>query len=184
MHHIYRTKAFVINSFETKEADKDLILLTNDFGLIKVKAQGIRKGTSKLKYALQDFSLAEVALVRGKNGYRLTNAKASTNFFYEIKNSETVKIISRVFSLVYKLVHGEDDTSILFSVLDKFVLLAGNEKVDHKKLEIIAVSNILFALGYFEKEHPLEINYINSFSESQSANLVKEINSSIKATQL
>lgn len=185
MHHIYRTRAFVIKSFETKEADKELILLTNDFGLIKVKAQGIRKITSKLKYSLQDFSLADVALVRGKNGYRLTNAKADINLFYEIKDIEIIKMISRVFSLIYKLVHGEDNASKLFIILEKFIALVINQKnLDHKKLEIITVSNILFCLGYFEKEHPLTNEYISKFTQTESEALIKEINSSIKATQL
>ncbi len=185
MHHIYRTKAFVINSFETKEADKDLLLLTKDFGLIRVRAQGIRKGTSKLKYSLQDFSLAEIALVRGRNGYRLTNAGYVSNFFYENKNIETVKIISRFFLLIYKLVHGEDDTSNLFHVMEKFVELVGDERIaNHKNLEIITVINILHSLGYFTKNYNLDIETINNLSDSERVELIKEINSSIEATQL
>ena len=47
MHHIYKTRAIILNSQPIKEADKQLILLTQDFGLIRVIGQGTRKIESK-----------------------------------------------------------------------------------------------------------------------------------------
>lgn len=47
MHHIYTTKAIVIKSLPSGEANKIYFLLTHDLGFIKASAQGVRLGKSK-----------------------------------------------------------------------------------------------------------------------------------------
>lgn len=73
-HHIYQTRAYVIESVDSGEANKRLLLLTEDLGLIYVAAQGVRLLKSKLKASIQEYSFSKVALVRGKETWRLTNA--------------------------------------------------------------------------------------------------------------
>lgn len=73
-HHIYQTRAYVIESIDSGEANKRLLLLTEDLGLIYVAAQGVRLLKSKLKASIQEYSFSKVALVRGRETWRLTNA--------------------------------------------------------------------------------------------------------------
>jgi DNA repair protein RecO len=198
MHHIYRTKAIVISDLETKEADKDLLLLTEDFGLIRARAQGIRKNTSKLKFALQIFSLCDVALVRGKAGYRITNAKIDINFFYNPDSKHFIKSISRVFVLFNRLIRGEDFNQKIYhhteSVIKYFIKNSSFfDQQKSEEIEIVLVSKMLYELGYFDKN-----NHIKDFIETDicdkhfvflsnlenKKSLINEINKAIKETQL
>ena len=71
MHTIFETDCFVISSSPQGEANKQLDLLTRDFGLIRATAQGVRWLKSKLRYSLTDFSFTHASLVRGKEFWRV-----------------------------------------------------------------------------------------------------------------
>ncbi|MFA6404918.1 MAG: recombination protein O N-terminal domain-containing protein [Candidatus Paceibacterota bacterium] len=75
MHNIYTTSGFVIGSSLYGEADKMLFVFTRDFGLVNVIAKGIRLGKSKLRFCVQDYSLGIYSLVRGRDIWRLTDAR-------------------------------------------------------------------------------------------------------------
>lgn len=75
MHNIYTTSGFVIGSSLYGEADKMLFVFTRDFGLVNVIAKGIRLGRSKLRFCTQDYSLGIYSLVRGRDMWRLTDAR-------------------------------------------------------------------------------------------------------------
>ena len=89
MHQIYQTEGIVLKSIDYSEADKYLLILTRDFGLIKTAAKGLRKVSSKLRYSLQEFSVAQISLVQGRSIWRLINASCENNFFFDLcKNKD------------------------------------------------------------------------------------------------
>ena len=49
-----------------KEADRVYNILTRDLGLVRAHAIGVRREESKLRGALEPYSLSSVSLVRGK----------------------------------------------------------------------------------------------------------------------
>ena len=123
MHHIYKTRAIILNSQPIKEADKQLVLLTQDFGLIKAIAQGTRKNESKLRQSIQNFSISNIALVKGKVGWRLTNAQIDYQISAKITDQKLFKSIIRVFNLIERLVLGESDDEI-FQITMEFIEFA------------------------------------------------------------
>lgn len=196
MHHIYKTKAVVLSSSDFKEADKQLILLTEDFGLIKVTAQGTRKIESKLRPSIQDFSLTNVALVKGKAGWRLTNAQIEYSIKTRISNQKLFKAISRTFSLIERFVLGESEDDLFFIVF-KFLdfALENQKELLHedqiKNFESIFVYEIMILLGYIgdqKKEvylfDSLGIEKINSIDQKQRQEINKIINQSIRESGL
>ena len=71
----YQTEGLVINSRPYGEADRFYQILTPDFGLISVLAQGVRLEKSKLRYQILNYSLVNIELVRGREYWRLVGAE-------------------------------------------------------------------------------------------------------------
>lgn len=83
---MYHTRALILRREERGEADVLVTALAEDFGKIRLLAQGARKHQAKLKGHLEPGSLASISFVVGKNGYRLTTAELK-NFFLPLRRS-------------------------------------------------------------------------------------------------
>src|SRR3989338_4346822 len=132
-YHLYPTDAFVLGSTPSGEGSKIVLLFTREFGLLSASARSIREERSKLRYALQDFSHSEIALVRGRECWRVAHASLQGNLFHEFAGrAEAVRLIGRIFLVLGRLQflkthHGPD-------------MVAG--------IEIVLVLRILHLLGY------------------------------------
>lgn len=167
-HHIYQTKAFIIDSVDVGEANKLLTIFTADLGLIYVSAQGVRVMKSKLRQSIQDLSYSKIALVRGKEYWRLTSAEKLISLYDKRVNLMTRKLMARVLLFVKRLTTGESKHEELFDMLSKlFTFCFENSKqlaeYQHKQeggevhsqnknilstLELIINFRILESLGY------------------------------------
>lgn len=83
MHH---TQALILRKDEWNEADWLITALTEDFGRIRLLAQGSRKHGAKLQGHLEPGSLVGLSFVVGKHGYRVTTAQL-VEFFPAIRTS-------------------------------------------------------------------------------------------------
>ncbi len=163
MHHIYTTKAIIIKSFPIGEANKYYLLLTHDLGFIKATAQGVRLDKSKLKGHLQEFCLVKISLVKGKHVWHITSVETIEKGDF-LKNINKLIAIKNIFSLLLRLLHGEEKNEGLFSNIESFYLfLLKNELSleNIKNLEIITVLRILYHLGYFKKTFDL-LDFVKS----------------------
>jgi len=200
MHHIYKTQAIILNSYSFKEADKQLSLLTEDFGLIRTIAQGTRKIESKLRPSIQDYSVSEVALVKGRTGWRLTNAKIDYSISAQIENKKLLKSFAQSLNLIERLVLGESEDG-LFKIVLKFAKFytEHQQQILHtdqiKNLESIFVLNILESLGYIDDNKTpkivkkeitsrISIDLVNSIEVSHRKELNMIINQSIRESGL
>ena len=96
MHHKYSTEAFILKSLHHKDADKVYVLFTENFGLIRASAQGVRLLKSKLRYHLSDFSCINISLVRGRDYWRIVGAEKSAGFIHgKIKDPEVLDFYGR-----------------------------------------------------------------------------------------
>ncbi len=151
-HHIYTTPAMVLSSAPGREADRRYTLFTAEFGMIWAIASGIRRDTSKLRYALQEFSLLDVSLVRGREFWRVTNASTGENIFWRERSRQAVvEMVARIFRLLIRLVPGEEKSAVLYSEMtDALRFVAETDFSDDALLsfEHIVVLRILHDLGY------------------------------------
>lgn len=149
MHHIYETDAYVLRVAPQGEADALVILFTESFGLVHARAQGIRYEKSKLRFAVQPYARVTASLVRGKGMWRLTNAQVGTHVaaLYE---HEAVVTIARIFSLLERLLRGEEADPLLFATLDAGVRFLGTQCTPEglRDAEIVLVLRVLHQLGY------------------------------------
>jgi DNA repair protein RecO len=196
MHNIYNTEAFVLSSFPFGEAGKVLTLLTKDLGVIRVNAPGTRKTESKLRQSIQDFCYSRVTMVLGKAGWRLTNAAIEENYYHQF-GPMTNKMVSRVFSLVERMIPDEETNSVIFDLIIKMFEfmksreedLESNPKIS-RNIEIITVVKILHELGYVGDEKGLHQllkgDFKKLYSEVDGKNefFIKIINNAIRESHL
>jgi DNA repair protein RecO (recombination protein O) len=191
-HTTYTTPAYVLDSRNIGEANRLFTLLSRDLGTISATAQGIRLEKSKLRFALQRFSFAEVSLVRGRGGWRITNAHSFKNIFFN-EDDERQKIVVHITELLRRLVVGETPDSELFSVVSSgFLLLLTLNTEDLSSFELVFVSKILTKLGYgaesgilesFERE-PIESESLRVLARDKRSLVIKEINDALASSGL
>lgn len=119
-HHIYHTKAYVIESTPLGEANKSLVLLTEDLGLITVSAQGVRLQKSKLKSSIQDYSFSNVSLVRGKEVWRLTNAQKLISLFDRRLPIEVRRLLVQCLQFIKRLTPREVQVKDVFELMSMY----------------------------------------------------------------
>ena len=181
MHHVYHTRAFILGSQPFGEANTYVRLFTEDLGLIFALAQGIRRGASKLRYSLQDFSLTNISLVRGKDIWRITSVREDLASLPLLRNwPEAFHMSARILNLVGRLVDRDEKNESLFSIiLNAYTFiqseLAQKKDLSHSllpNLECITVLKIIHNLGYGKDEQQL-----SSFVEENiTENLIVSMN--------
>ena len=192
-HQIHHTEGFVISGKNYGEANRYLSIFTKDFGLIRASAQSVRKVTSKLRFSLQDFSYSKIDLVRGKEIWRVTNARKITGYEKLSKNPESLKFLANIFSLLKRLCTGEEANTELFNYLVEIYNFLENEELGEevlKNFECVSVLRILNYLGYIGASEntsfitsPLSLAVLSQAGLVRRA-LIEEINKSINESQL
>lgn len=159
MYNVYTTRGFVLGSIERGESNKVFLIYTENFGLVRALAQGVRLEASKLRYSIDDFVYGEFSLVRGRELWRLTGSSRIDGGSDDIATRQT---IARVLHLVRRLVHGEEKNELLFDAL-----LSMHERsvsVSNSMLfafELISLLRVLSALGYLGAITPLSPTIIS-----------------------
>ena len=194
MHHIYHTEAFVLGSNQNGEDSKIITLYTKELGLVRAKAQGIRKLASKLRFTLQNFSYAKVDLVRGKEIWRITTAYPLDSNTDILCFPEREKVMVHIMSLVARLVAGEEANEEIFFILKNVCeVLRSTVSLDAQycnQIELFYVAKILMSLGYLSREaysviSPESENIPPEFGDkSYRSKLIQEINQALTLSQL
>jgi len=163
MYTIHTTPGFVISSRPSGEAGKMMSIFTRDLGLIRASAQGIRFEKSKLRPFIQDHSVGIFSFVRGKEFWRLTNAKEKEDGVNVLDSRlEARELVARIALLLGRLLQGEEAHQELFETLDKLFSVLNSAEVNSnsvesitslneeqfKTLESLIVIRILHRLGY------------------------------------
>lgn len=190
MYQKYQTEGIVVGERHNGEADKTVILYTRDFGLVYARATGVRKESSKMRYALQCYSRANVSLVRGKRGWRLAGATALVNACADV---DLVRTFARISELVLRLVAGEEENEYLFEALSQAhdALMVSTAEAA-PMIEIVAVARVLYALGYLSAEaletalftHTMYAQVHLREAETMREELLSSINRALSGTHL
>lgn len=190
---MYQTRGFIIRSTNTAEADRTIFVFTEALGLLVVNARAARKVSSKLRYSLQNYSFIRLAVVRGKNVWRLTDAENLVSF-RTAGDAKTLKILAGIFSLLNRFVHGEGENPTLFRSLDYlFRFLQETELSDDEMftVEMLAAVQIFSALGYVGESKTLAPFLTTTISKSvvenfapHRAEALKEINRALKESHM
>lgn len=110
----YTTKALVCGSKDSNTADRAYLLFTEQAGMLWATARSVRTEQSKQRYALQDFSLLRVSLVKGKGGWRVGSVEALGNSFLQARNRYERAQVQLIVRTLRRLIHGEEAVATVF----------------------------------------------------------------------
>ncbi len=137
------------------EADMSLVVFTEDFGKIRVFAQGLRHLKSKLRYNLDLFSFSRFGLMALKDGWRLIDAEEITDNHGISSISEKLALFSRLSGFLNRMIQGEEKNTYLWSELNNIFNILRKKNLareEIKDLEISFLLNILRNLGYIGRK--------------------------------
>lgn len=191
-HHIYHTTALILLTKERGEANKRVTLLTRELGLVHAIAQGIRYEKSKLRFALQELSLARVDLVRGRDVWRITSAQSIHSFASECLVAQKKNTTERVIGTILRFYLGEDVHETVFDLVLRF-LQAMEEEIEKENYishEVYTLFRVLCELGYCTVPNSAR-QYEDNFShagiaipETIRTQMILEINRAFKESHL
>ncbi len=148
MRHKYSTRGIVLARTPLGEANGFITILTDELGLVRARAQGIRKPGAKLSSALATYAESELVIVRGREGWRITGANLKESWFSRLQDAARRRRAARISGLVLRLVAGEVAEPALFPIITNFfTALSQLPDSDHDAAECLAALSILSALG-------------------------------------
>jgi len=146
----YTTKALICGTFNRNTADRSYLLFTREAGMLYADARSVREERSRQRYALQDFSLARVSLVKGKRGWKIGSIEACRNYYQEAIDRAARTSVVSLFRLLRRFVKGEEPAQDFFDyVVASLTELTGETEV--RSFVSLAVQvRILSLLGYVD----------------------------------
>lgn len=164
-----KTRAFVIKRINYKDADKIIVLYTQNLGKITALAKGIRKMTSKKKSHLELLNLVDIHLVEGRAWYIITQVESKQSFSNlksTLTNAHYGYYVAEVFE---KIVQEEEENGDLFNLLlntlDKLNKSPTLKTINDFNLKLLELA------GYGRKELPVNLDdqelheYLKGYTE-------------------
>jgi len=160
---IYTTEALVCGNYNSRTADKSYLLFTKDAGMLYATATSVREERSKQRFALQDFSLVRLSLVRGKSGWRIGSTEIENNIYNLALSREARIAIITMFKLIRQFVRGEDPLVIVFQDLKCALKMICQPNLDPVVISDIFALRLLYQLGYIATDESYK-NYLDEVS--------------------
>lgn len=154
MRHKYETRGLVLARHPLGEASVTVTILTPALGLVRARAQGLRRSGAKLAPALVTFAESDLVLVGAKEGWRVAGAVLEKHWSQALPR-EARERATKVIGLLLRLVQGEERGSVLFGIVQAF--FEALETVSGEMLEaveLLTVLRVLAALGFDAGEIP------------------------------
>lgn len=195
MYQKYQTDALVLASRESGEADKIYALYSRDFGLVNARASAVRREASRMRYGLQNYSLVNISLIRGKRSWRIAGVRPLESLPVT-ENIRGAEAFGRIAELITKLVNGEEKNEYLFETLLEarraLIVSQFNLEPAIPTIEIVCVARVLYTLGYISAEALETTLFTNTDyaaeslreAEMRREKLLASINNALSETQL
>lgn len=158
----YTTEAIVCGSRVNNTSDKSFLLFTRDAGMLWASAKSVREERSKQRFALQEFSLIRVSLVRGKSGWRIGSAESERNYFVDSASKEVRAVVAGVVKLLRQFLHGEMTHEGIFEDAKSALSTSGSlPPAEANKIIDLFALRLLYRLGYV-REHKDYIDFLTA----------------------
>jgi hypothetical protein len=148
---VYETDCIIFDIKNIQENDCLIKAFSDKFGVINIIATSFRKETSKLKGNLKAFSVNKIAVVRGKEFFRLTDVNHKFLFANSKSLVQFLRIAEGLFFNDERDYFDEINTEIYNMIihLSKFIIyIVKSEKQDKKYfLELVNIFFIVYIRG-------------------------------------
>ncbi len=190
-YHIYTTDGIILKRTPFGEANVLLHILTSDLGLIMASARSARLYVSKLRPALQEYASVTLSCVKGKGGWKITNAVSNGSFYFDTPDYAH-KVLSQISFILMQMIQGELPQKELFqNIKNGLEFLKDVEENYISDFEVLMVLRLLDNLGYVVKNNTTLVFLNNDWSvdllletRKNKPILVGLINKALKASHL
>ncbi|MCD5381373.1 MAG: recombination protein O N-terminal domain-containing protein [Candidatus Pacebacteria bacterium] len=146
----YTTKALVCGTYNRNTADRSYLMFTREAGMLYADARSAREERSRQRYALQEFSLVRVSLIKGKVSWKVGSIEALKNYYHESIDKEARGSVVSLSRLLRRFVKGEEPAPELFDyVMAAFDELSSASK-ERPFIQTTVQVQILAHLGYVD----------------------------------
>ncbi len=146
----YTTEALVCGTFDRNTADRSFLLFTKEAGMLYADARSVREERSRQRYALTDFSLIRVSLIKGKAGWKIGSIEAVTNYYQSAVSKEARGSVVGLLRLVRRLVKGEEAHPELFDVVTEALAILQTPLSERVFVETAIQVRVMSLLGYID----------------------------------
>lgn len=152
MNRNYKTKAIIIKQYEVGEADRIIIAFSREFGLITLKARGVRKILAKLKGHLELLSYTQLEIHRSNTSLDTIIGAEMLISFKKIRQSlRSTSRLYLVLEFLNKILPEGESHPQIFNCL--LYLLNNLDKNKNRERRIIMITyfclQALRGLGYY-----------------------------------
>lgn len=179
---IYQTDAIVLGIQNIQEHDLMFRIFSPMFGYIRVIAKGARRNTSKLRANIQDYSVVNVSLVKGKEFFILTDIKCIFSF---IQSRTIVNFLKQTESLFFSD-ENEHDTHTneyiynMFIRICKHIVWMISEKKDNNAISRVIDFFIIYVKGLQGFVEKIDVYDFIAMSDVELYINIREIDSKIE----
>lgn len=147
---IYTTEALVCGTFNRNTADCSYLLFTRELGMLYADARSVREERSRQRYALQDFSLVRVSLVKGKLGWKVGSIESLKNFYSQAIDKSARGSAVSIFRLLRRFLKGEEVAKDIFDLSKVSLDILKDRLPERTFVEEVIQLRILALLGYVD----------------------------------
>lgn len=148
---VYTTDALVCSSVFSNGSDRFYQLFTERFGMLYASARGVRKESSRQRFAMQDFSLVRVSLIKGRMGWIVGSVESNGNVFLNCDKRHNRVTVINIVRLLRRYVQGEQVLSRIYKDACVSLKTATKNSVRVcKQLEDVFQVRMLADLGYVD----------------------------------
>jgi DNA repair protein RecO len=167
----YTTEAIVCGTKNRNTADRSYLLFTREAGMLFADARSVREERSRQRYALQDFSLIRVSLVKGKAGWRIGSIEPQQNFYHDAIDKSARGSVVSVVRLLRRFLRGEEAQQALFDYTKHALQVLSAQTEARQFVELVVQVELLRQLGYVAAEQiPKQLQSIQPSEISDSYN--------------
>lgn len=153
-----RNKAFILGNYSFGEADRNLIVLTEDFGKIQLTVKGILKSKKRDKVATEALSYVDFLLYKKGDQFIVSDFSLIENFNNIRQDLDSLSFAFYILAIVNKFVFEGYRVPKIFRLLKNSLYYLNQEK-DRKK-QLLLLNYVLFFLmqeeGIFRMDEILE----------------------------
>ena len=148
----YKFTGIVLGKYNIGEADRIYTIYTLEKGKIKAIAKGVRKSQARLAGNLENFSLVDLAIAKGRGTGKITGSIVENNFRNLRSNLEALGNVFEAVKILDKLTGLEEKDANIFDLLESYLETADEASLEKEEsISLITqgfILKLLDLLGY------------------------------------
>ncbi len=148
----YTTEALVCGTFNRNTADRSYLLFTKEAGMLYAEARSVREERSRQRFALQDFSLVRVSLIKGRASWKIGSIEVKKNFFMLASDKAARGSVVSLTRFLRRFYGGQEAAPALFDYVVSAHGLVTTDIKEREFVEKVIQAHCLLTLGYVDEK--------------------------------